>query len=217
MLLGANKRYNNAMIQKQQKPSKLRLVLSIVAFSALDFCATTFFQDVLQAPLFFDTIFMMAALFAFGPVAAFVEYLLFNGLVCAKLCALYGKVDYLYLYSLSALTIIAVTWLFVRKKQNLQKDVNLVFLRLLTAAILAGFACSLVSGFISYFTYNMNAKDWAFDRVIFAFNGEGLGFLASAFLGRIPVTVLDRVITTFAGFGVFKLYAYICMAGGGDS
>ena len=156
----------------------------------------------------------MAALFAFGPAAAFVEYLLFNGLVCAKLYALYGKVDYLYLYSLSALTIIAVTWLFVRKKQNLQKDVNLVFLRLLTAAILAGFACSIVSGLISYFTYHLNAKDWAFDRVIFAFNGEGLGFLASAVLGRIPVTVLDRVITTFAGFGLFKFYTRILYGGG---
>ena len=53
------------MMQKKQKPAKLRLILSVLIFSALDFCATTFFQDALGAPLFFDTIFMMAALFAF--------------------------------------------------------------------------------------------------------------------------------------------------------
>lgn len=49
----------------------------------------------------------------------------------------------------------------------------------------------------------------AYDRVIFAFNGENLSFLASAILGRIPVTILDRIITTFAGFGIFKLYSKI--------
>ncbi|MBQ1869930.1 MAG: hypothetical protein II146_05600, partial [Treponema sp.] len=47
------------------------------------------------------------------------------------------------------------------------------------------------------------------DRVIFAFNGEQFGFLASAILGRIPVTILDRIITTFAAFGIFKLYSKI--------
>ena len=200
-------------MQKPQKPTKLRLILTVLVFSALDFCATTFFQDVLGAPLFFDTIFMIAALFAFGPVAAFCEYAVFIVFVCLKLLALYGTTDYVFLYSLSALTIILVTWLFVRREEKLKRDVNFVFLYLLTAAVLAGLACSVVSGFISYCTYNLNAKDWAFDRVIFAFNGEGLNFLASAVLGRIPVTVLDRVITTFAGFGAFK--AYTCIMNGG--
>ena len=189
--------------------SKISIILTIFIFSVCDFLTTTFFQDVLQTPLFFDTIFMIAALFAFGPVAAFVEYLLFISLVCVKLVFLYGKTDYVYIYSLSALTIIAVTWFFIRKKENLKKDVNITALYILTAAIMAGIACSLVSGFISYFTYGLNQKDWTFDHIIFAFNGEYLNFLTSAILGRIPVTILDRIITTFAGFGVYKLYTRI--------
>ena len=190
-------------------------ILTIIVFSILDFCTATFFQDILKAPLFFDTIFMITALFTFGSVAAFFEYVIFISLICAKLFVLYGQTDYVYLYTISALTIIVVTWLFVRKKENLKKGVNLTFLYILTASIIAGLACSVVSGFISYFTYNLNQKDWTFDQIIYAFNGEQFDFLASSILGRIPVIILDRIITTFAGFGIFKLHTRIMSHGGG--
>lgn len=188
------------------KYTTFKIFVSIIIFSILDFFANIFFLDVLHAPLFFDTIFMMAALFIFGPAAAFLEYVIYISIVCVKLSLLYGKTDHVYFYALSALTIIFVTWLFSRRKENLQKGVNNTFLYLFTAAVVAGFACSVVSGVISYFTYNMNHKNWTFDHVIFAFKGEPFNILAIAILGRIPITILDRVITTFAGFGVYKLY-----------
>ncbi|MCR5289713.1 MAG: hypothetical protein K6E51_06965 [Treponema sp.] len=156
------------------------LTLTIFLFSILDFCTTTFFQDVLSTPLFFDTIFMIAALFLFGPVEAFIEYIIFIGIVCLKLILFYGKTDYVYLYVFSAITIIAVTWLFLRKKEKLHQGVNLTFLYILTAAILAGLACSVVSGYISYFTYAFNEKNWTFDCIIYAFKGEQFTFLVSA-------------------------------------
>lgn len=184
-------------------------MLSVLLFSVLDFLATTFFQDVLHTPLFFDTIFMIAALFAFGPVAAFVEYVLFIALVCVKLFVLYGETEFVYLYSLSALTIILVTWFFVRKKEKLHQGVNLTFLYILTAAITAGLCCSVVSGVIGTITYGMNERDWTFDHVIYAFTGDHFTVLVSAIAGRIPVILLDRIITTFAGFGVFKLYSAV--------
>ncbi|MBP5158493.1 MAG: hypothetical protein ILP18_11555 [Treponema sp.] len=183
-----------------------RTVLTILAFGVGDFLVSTLFQDILQVPLFFDTIFMMAALFALGPVQAFFAYIVFVSLACIKLKLLYGGTDMVYLYTLSASVIIAVTWLFVHKKERLSKNVNKTFLCILTAAMLAGLACSVVSGFISYYTYQLNVRDWAYDRIIFAFSGEQLGFLTSAIVGRIPVTMLDRVISTFAGFGIAKLY-----------
>ena len=192
------------------KPSVL---LTILLFSVGDFIATSFFQDVLHAPLFFDTIFMIATLFVFGPLAAFFEYVIFISLICAKLIFLYGTTDYVYIYTLSALTIILTTWLFVRHEDKFEKGVNFVFLYILMASLLAGLACSIVSGFISYFTYNLNQKDWNFDNLIFAFNGMQLDALASAIFGRIPVIFLDRVITTFAGFGIFKLYNHIINGG----
>ena len=190
------------------------LPIMILLFSIFDFLTTTFFQDFLHAPLFFDTIFMIAALFLFGPVAAFLEYIVFICFVSAKLLFLYGTTDYVYVYSLSALTIIFVTWLFSRHKENFKKGVNFIFIYIFLASLLAGFACSVVSGIISYFTYNMNEKDWTFDQIIYAFNGEQLNLLTSAIFGRIPVIALDRVITTFAGFGIFKLYSHFQHRGG---
>ena len=184
----------------------VRTALAVFGFGVGDLLLSTLFQDVLYAPLFMDTSFMMAALFAFGPVQAFLEYVVFVSLACVKLKLMVGRTDMVFLYALSALTIIAVTWFFVRKKEWLSKGVNQTFLYILAAAMLAGFACSVVSGFISYYTHQLEVKDWAFNRVIFAFNGEQLGFLASAILGRIPVTILDRCITTFLGFGIAKAY-----------
>ena len=203
---------NQNMLRESKQ--KLPVILSILIFSILDLCTTTFFQDILHTPLFFDTIFMIASLFAFGPVAALFEYVIFISLVCVKLIFLYGKTDHVYLYTLSALTIILVTHLFVRRKEKLHQGVNLTFLYILTASVLAGLACSVVSGFVNYFSSNLIQKNWDFNKIIFAFSGEYLDFLASAIIGRIPVTILDRVITTFAGFGVSSLYSKIMYGGG---
>ncbi|MBO4759255.1 MAG: hypothetical protein J5505_04265, partial [Spirochaetaceae bacterium] len=92
--------------------------------------------------------------------------------------------------------------LFVRKKENLKKGVNITFLYILSAAVCAALACSVVSGIISYFTFSLNVESGPFDKIIFAFSGDQMGVLASCIVGRIPITILDRIITTFAGFGI---------------
>lgn len=169
-----------------------------------------FFQDVLKSPFFFDTIFMIAALFLFGPIASLIEYILFISFTCIKLKILYGKTDFVFLYTLSAFTIILVTWLFIRKKENLNKGVNLTFLYILTASVFAGLSCSVVSGFVNYYFANCLFQiEWNFNIFIFAFNGEYMDLLTSSIIGRIPVTILDRVVTTFLGFGISKLYGRI--------
>ena len=191
------------------------VAITILIFSVCDLLAASFFQDFLKSPFFFDTIFMIAALFLFGPVASLIEYLLFISFTCVKLKIRDGKTDFVFLYTLSAFTIILVTWLFIRKKENLKKGVNLTFLYILTASVLAGLACSVVSGLINWFAQKLFQKNWNFNTFIFAFNGdEYMNFPFSAIIGRIPVTVLDRVITTFSGFGISKLYSKIMHGGG---
>ena len=191
------------------------VAITILIFSVCDLLAASFFQDFLKSPFFFDTIFMIAALFLFGPVASLIEYLLFISFTCVKLKIRDGKTDFVFLYTLSAFTIILVTWLFIRKKENLKKGVNLTFLYILTASVLAGLSCSVVSGLINWFAQKLFQKNWNFNTFIFAFNGdEYMNFPFSAIIGRIPVTVLDRVITTFSGFGISKLYSKIMHGGG---
>ena len=190
---------------------KKYLVIYLTAFAAgvLDFVTATLFQNVLHVPLFFDTIFLMAVLFLYGPLPAIFSYIVNVVCGCLKLVILYGKNDYIYLFTLSALTIILVTWLFVRKKENLKKGINITFLYILSAAICAALACSVVSGIISYFTFNLNVESGPFDKIIFAFSGDQMGVLASCIIGRIPITILDRIITTFAGFGIYVAWSML--------
>ena len=187
---------------------KKYLIIYLVAFVAgiLDFATATFFQDLLHVPLFFDTIFLMAVLFLYGPLPALFSYVVNVCCGCLKLVILYGKNDYVYLFTLSAVTIILVSWLFIRKKENLQKGVNITFLYILSAAVCAALACSVVSGIISYFTFSLNVESGPFDKIIFAFSGDQMGVLASCIVGRIPITILDRIIATFAGFGISVAY-----------
>ena len=147
------------------------VALTIFIFSVCDFLVAYFFQDVLKSPFFFDTIFMIAALFLFGPIASLIEYILFISFTCIKLKILYGKTDFVFLYTLSAFTIILVTWLFIRKKENLNKGLNLTFLYILTASVVAGLSYSVVSGFVNYYFANCLFQiEWNFNIFIFAFN-----------------------------------------------
>ncbi len=182
--------------------SYLSIYLTALVAGVLDFAVATLFQTVLHVPLFFDTIFLMAVLFLYGPLPALFSYVINVICGCLKLVILYGKNDYVYLFTLSALTIILVTWLFVRKKENLKKGVNITFLYILSAAVCAALACSVVSGIISYFTFSLNVESGPFDKIIFAFSGDQMGVLASCIVGRIPITIFDRIIKTFAGFGI---------------
>ena len=191
------------------------VALVVLIAGILDFAVSTLVQDVLHAPLFFDMTFAMAVLFAYGVFPAIITYVINVVCGCLKLVILYGKNDYIYLFTLSALTIILITWLFVRKKENLKKSVNFVFIYILLAAVCSALACSVVSGIISYFTFSLVMEAGAFDKFIFAFSGEQMGVLASCIVGRIPITILDRVITTFAGFGIFLLYTKLVGKWGG--
>ena len=40
-----------------------------------------------------------------------------------------------------------------------------------------------------------------------------MDLLTASIIGRIPVTILDRVVTTFLGFGISKLYSRIIYRG----
>ena len=192
-----------------------KIFLVVVVAGVLDFLTETLFQEVLHAPFFFDMIFAMAVLFVYGPVASMFVYVVNVTIVCIKMKITYGSMDFVYLYSLSAFAIILITWLFVRKKDNLKKSVNFTFLYILTASVCAALCSCVISGLINFFAYNMSARSLDVEKIIFAFTGEQLGVLASSILGRIPITVLDRIITTFAGFGLSILYTKLLYRWGG--
>lgn len=209
--------YNVKIMLNTKVKDNLKICLVVVVAGILDFATATLFQTVLHVPLFLDMTFAMAVLFAYGVLPAIMTYVVNVICGCLKLVILYGKNDYVYLFTLSALTIILITWAFVRKKEKLKKGVNLTFLYILSAAVCAALACSVVSGIISYFTYSLNVEAGPFDKIIFAFSGDQMGVLASCIVGRIPITILDRIITTFAGFGIYILYTRFMYRGGAEA
>ena len=200
--------YNKTNMNTKVK-NNVKIAIVVVLAGILDFATATFFQNILHVPLFFDTFFLMAVLFLYGPLPALFSYVVNVICGCIKLVILYGKNDFIYLFTLSAVTIILVTWLFIRKKENLKKGVNITFIYILSASVCAALACSVISGIISYFTFSLNVESGPFDKIIFAFSGDQMGVLASCIIGRIPITVLDRIITTFGGFGLALLFKKI--------
>lgn len=195
----------------------IKIAVIIIA-GVLDLGCNLFFAGVLKIPLFLDTIFMIAVLFIFGPVESFFVYVVNLLCVNLRLYILYDNTKFTYLYCLSALTIILVTWFFVKrtpqKKEKYQysgsvsgsPSVNRIFLHFLIAAITAAIACSVVSGIINYCTLQQNVDEWAFDKVVFTLNSEHIGMLGTCILGRIPLTVLDRIVSTFCSYGIYSLW-----------
>ena len=195
------------MNEKTTKVLKISLVVLVAGI--LDNLIATFFQNVLEAPLFMDIMISMAVLFAYGIIPSILTYVVFTTIACIRHIIMFGQHNYLYIFTISAVAIIFVTWIFVRKKENLKKGVNFTFIYILSACVCAGLASSVISGFLSYFTYTLPPTYAAIDKIIYAFAGEPLGILGASIVGRIPMTILDRIITTFAGFGISKLYFYI--------
>ena len=95
----------------------ITLSFVVVIAGVLDFATATLFQTVLHVPLFLDMTFAMAVLFAYGVLPAIMTYVVNVICGCLKLVILYGKNDYVYLFTLSALTIILITWFLCEKKK----------------------------------------------------------------------------------------------------
>lgn len=178
----------------------------IIGAGILDFLINYILALKCQVPLFLDTTFTMAILFTFGPMEAILSYFTKTILSLCRTFLVYKIMDFQFLYFFSIVIVIITTWLFVRKSERLQVSVNRSFLYLLITAATSAAICSVTSGLISFFTYDKNIEAWAYDKIIFSFRFGKTGLLGTHILGRYPITVLDRVITTFAGFGIYYLW-----------
>ena len=198
----------------------LKIAIVVLFAGILDNLIATFFQNVLEAPLFMDMMFAMAVLFAYGIIPSILTYVVFTTVASIRHVIMFGQHNYVFIFTISAVAILFITWLFVRKKENFKKGVNFTFIYILSACVCAGLVSSVISGIISYFTYTIPWTFGAMDKIIYAFAGDQLSFLGAGIVGRIPITILDRIITTFAGLGISKLYLHIIQKnkiGGGGS
>lgn len=186
--------------------SFLLLGLSLV-FGILDYYTCDFVVYVLKIPLFCDTIFCLAISFLVNPlwgILSVIAYHLFD-IIVSHSFVIYQ------LYMLSAFAGCVTAWFYKKNVMRENDTVIVTVVKLLGLSLVMCLVMSISGGIISRVCAyaNGDGSEYTFQTEFLAVLFEGkLKFpLLDAILLRIPVNILDRLITVFAAFGVYKLLA----------
>lgn len=167
------------------------------------------FYKILKLPLFFDTIFTVAVVFHLGLVPGLcvsIGYNLINGL---EWVIFKGVSDpFIFFYAICGVLIVLSTWFIARRKENFKIEplVTLLYLLLIT---LISSACTITAGgiidYFHYICYDVPDMMNPIKTFTDSFVQQQFSLLISCILAQIPVSVLDRLLATFAGYGVYLL------------
>ena len=166
---------------------------------------------ILKLPIFFDTIFTTAILFAYGlPYGLAVSLLTgITKTICFDYLYLGNSVAYyMALYYLAGLAIQGVNYLCIRKKDFNALDINHTVLILSMTAFLSALASCFTAGTINFVlnTFVINKMYNVVEDFVNSLAVKNFSLWFSCVAGRIPVTVLDRFIATFAAFFIVKVF-----------
>ncbi len=191
-----------------------RIIVACVMAELLNLLCKWLLCDVAHVPLFMDTIGSVAITFYAGLLPGVFVALGLNVLQVLFIAAVTGSPVYPWemAYALCGVAIVCVTWAFSRTKANFRMGRVIAVLYLVLIALVSAFASSFIGGMIEtvnrlFFDGIAYSAD-QLEHFVRALLGENLGLLASCVIARIPVTVLDRVFCTFAGFGVYWLVCH---------
>ena len=176
---------------------------------ALNFITAYIFYDTLQLPLFMDTIFTVAITFYCGLVPGVLVGLFYNVIATLTLpIREFTFEPFLMLFGICGALVALATWFFARRKEEFRISKAITILYLILIALLSSFLSVLAGGIIDCIRFTLAELP---DRMApiknftDTFRSLNYSLLASCFLGQIPVSITDRLITTFAGFGVYRL------------
>ncbi|MCQ2248708.1 MAG: ECF transporter S component [Treponema sp.] len=183
----------------------LTLFILSLAFGILDYYMCDFVVYILKVPLFCDTIFCLAITFLANPlwgILSVISYHVFD-IIISHSFVIYQ------LYTLSAFIGCVTAWVY---KKQVMKDADsliVTIVKLLGLSLVMCLVMSISGGIISRICAYVNGdgSEYTFQTEFLAVLFEGkLRFpLLDSILLRIPVNVVDRLITVFAAFGVYKL------------
>lgn len=178
--------------------------LSLI-FGILDYYMCDFVVYVLKVPLFCDTIFCLAITFLANPlwgILSVIAYHLFD-IIISRSFVIYQ------LYTLSAFIGCAVAWLYKKRLMKNEDTVIVTVVKLLGLSLVMCLVMSISGGIISRICAyaNGDGSEYTFQTQFLAvlFEGRLMSPLLDSILLRIPVNILDRLITVFAAFGVYQL------------
>ncbi|QSI01542.1 hypothetical protein DYE50_02970 [Treponema ruminis] len=183
--------------------------LLCMAAIALNFLFAYVFCDVLHIPLFMDTVFTVAITFYCGLLPGLVAAIGYNIIsVLTFEIRGYAFDPFAILFAVCGILITLVTWLFARRKEEFRISPVITILYLVLIAMLSSFASIISSGVVDYVRFSLVDLP---DRIApiknftDSFVNQHFSLFAACILAQIPVSIMDRLITTFLGFGVYKL------------
>ena len=179
---------------------------------------TSFMAYKLGLPCFLDTEFAVAITFYMGLVPGLIVAACFNPLMILLLCSYTGTPfsSYDCIYAICGMLIVLATWLFSRNKKEFlfSRPMTVLFLLIIVAvsSVFSFTSASLLDTFILPL-FQTSTGFSAFDNFSEVLREFEMGTFFSYLVPRIPLTALDRVICTFAGFGIYRLlvkYDFTC-------
>ena len=189
---------------------KIKIILICAAALILNLLSVFVFRIVLHLPLFMDTIFTVAVTFWCGLVPGLAVSVVFNLLYPFVIHFLLGNELVLspMLYAFCGAGIILTTWAIGHNKENFKISVSITALYLALISILS----SLCTTFIGSIFDTLRWQDSDFSLFLRpfaeAFADQRFSLWVSCILAQIPISITDRTITTFAGYGVYKICAH---------
>lgn len=112
------------------------------------------------------------------------------------------------MYSVCGVLIVFSTWFIARRKNEFKISLTVTILYLVLIALISSFFTIITGGIIDFFHYKyyeipdmMNP----IKKFTESFVHQRMSLLVSCILAQIPISFLDRLIATFAGFGIYKL------------
>ncbi len=173
-------------------------------------CRRVLFCRALFAVDFLDTVFTVAVTFYAGLVPGLIVAAAFNPLITFLYCRMNGTAFSVYdcLYAICGMLIVVATWFFSRNKKEFLFSRGVTSLYLLaiafSSAFLSFFAASALDTFIRPLFENRSGFS-TFDSFSAVLRQMNMGTFLSYLIPRIPMTLLDRIVCTFAGFGIYRL------------
>lgn len=178
-------------------------MLLCMAFAILDYYMCDLVAYQLKVPLFCDMIFCMAMSFFAGPLWG-ILVVCFNhlfDLVVSKSFVIF------HIYMLTAFVGCFVVWFykkcFIKPELALVKKMGHLLLLALIMCLVMSITGGLVSRFIDLVGVTNFSYQTDFLEKIFRLSIKSP--LLNSILVRIPINLIDRIVTVFAAWGVFVL------------
>lgn len=171
--------------------------------------ASAMLASTLKLPAFLDTIFTVAITFYSGLIPGIIVAALFNPAMTLIRCAMTGSELFLYdfLYALCGILIVIACWLFSRNKKEFHFNRRVTLLYLLIIVFFSTFLSSFSASALDTFIRPLFEKASGFsaiDDIFLIFQKLNFSVFLSYLLPRIPITLLDRFICTFAAYGIYS-------------